>query len=439
MKSKYKTPRAYLWLLGTLLLVNLLHAHCPPAGLNYARMLRKLATQQASYVEAAWLHGVDLSFFQDLLAQASFFDIRDGSLLLDTSFQEALERSIPTTDSKWIFSNVVYSGLFSQPEKTLLLFESAPEEKLGQIAFLYDRHAALFNYLSNNEKLEGSSMIAFDKHQRKLQNLFHELNFYYRENKPEIFSTSLFDAGKIQQMALEFFQSNVTVFSEREMAEFSQLADASFQLEWAQQRLQAVYEDLGQMQNRGKTNFGSVQFKRYYIQKMRYDHLQRLIYSLKRFPYKRNSLIIRYRQPIVELNGVQATDAERLGYACFQADVNPTETNLTRYKNLSASVGVYATAEVLDKPYELALQRGANSIFLLSKEESSYLATLSHEQIFAELPPKINALQDELTQLQTQNSQDLAFYKNYYRITVLLDIYRSLLKRTEFFQEYIKK
>lgn len=402
----------------------------------YNAMKTALARQQQQFVETAWMHNIDVPFFQNVLTKSSFFAVRDGSLLLSTFAQPSFKINIPSTDSKWIFSNVYYPNVFSKPEKTLLLHESAPIVKLGQIAFLYDRHAALFTQLNASETLKDGDLLAFHSHQERLQKLFWGLHSYYRQYTPEQFATALFPKEQIPSMAQQPLQANAVVFSDEERAIFAQLPTIGDQQQWVQQNLQSVYQDLGYMQEQGKTTLGDVPFARYYTQKMRYDYLQVLNQSLQRFPQKRSSLLIRYRQPLPALGGILATDAERLGYARFQADSNPTQANLAEYTRLYDECAPYAAAEVFEKPYEFTLQRGTASIFLLGEEESSHLSALSPSQIFAEMPAKITDLQTQLTQISSQQPKNLDFYKQYYRLTAQLDIYNSLLKRAEFFMEH---
>ncbi|MBO4674835.1 MAG: hypothetical protein J5601_01960, partial [Elusimicrobiaceae bacterium] len=427
MKRPHGLLVAGMLFAGLLFPVGPLHAQLSPR-FSYNAMKAVLSQQQKQLVETAWLHGINLPIFHNTLEQSSFFAIRDGSLLLQTA-KTSLTPPTFTHPGKWIFSNVSFHNVFSKPEKTLLLHESAPRVKLGQIAFLHDRHAALFMQANDTQLLTDRDVLTFNEHQKRLQNLFSGLDFYYRQNMPEEFATALFPKDKIPQITTQPFQSNALTFSEKERSEFAALPDISAQQTWAQQHLQAVYQDLGRMQEAGKTNLGDVPFEHYYMQKMRYDYLQLLKHTLQQSTQKRTSLILRPRQPLAELGGIPVTDAERLGYARFQADTNPTETTLNEYNRLYDQYASYAAAEIFGTPYELPLRRGANSIFLLSEEESTRLSGLSYSQLQQELPAKIANLQARLAQLHTQPVQTPAFYKQYYRIAAEADIYRSLLKR----------
>lgn len=440
MKRNYNLLAVCCVLAGILLPASLLHA-APPSRIrfDYGAMIEYVAQLQMKYVEPAWIHGVNRAFAQDALAQSSFFAVRNTSQFLKTLPQISLDIPVPTTANNLIYSTFSYSDVFSKPETAFYLHESSPTVKLGQLYFGYDRHAALFNYLDSKALLKDPDILAFNQHQEKIQILSQRLQFHYRRNNPKEFATFLFPEDKIRQMSFEPPQPNASVFSLQEMTDFSQLPDISTQRLWAKQQLQSTYQNLGSMQQQGKIDLGRVPYAQYYLQKQRFDYLQDFVSLLQNSEKKRASLIMRYRQPIKGLNDVKGTDAEQLGYARFQADVNPTEENLAEYKRLYDSYGAYAVAEVLGRPYEEAIQQGANSIFLLSEEESTYLVGLSTERKLSELPVKIKDLESQLSQLRANPSQDLTFYKNYYTVAARLDIYRSLLKRTEFFQEYGNK
>jgi len=292
-----------------------------------------------------------------------------------------------------------------------------------------------FNALSSENALSKQDRAAFTKHQAQLQKLFFGLRAYYRKTQPESFSTSLFCAERIQQTATEPLQPDATVFPEREMTEFANLPDLPSQQQWVKEKLQAVYNDLGRIQEAGKEHLGEVPFERYYRQKVRFDYLQELSRTLQVSTEKRTSLIARYHQSLPTLGEMRLTDAQRLGFARLHADLIPSPANLAEYTRLYDLYAPYAVAEVLNKPYEFALEHGANSIFLLSEEESEYLANLSNEQKLLELPAKIESLKNQLAQMRRQLSSTPDFYKRYYFLSAQLDIYSSLLKRAEFFTQ----
>ncbi len=399
---------------------------------NYAEMLRLVQQQQAQYVEAAWLHQINTAFFQSALRQSSFFAIRNSDLFLKTKFSSSAQLPLTSTPYKLIYSRVSFQNIFSKPEKTLLLHQSAPLAKLGQIAFLHDRHATIFNFLSSNKALKESDIHAFQTHQENLQNLFQKLFQYYQYTEPEKFSSFLFPKEKIQMMAQEPSQPPAYVLSTSEIKTFAQLPDLASQRQWTYEHLQNTYQFLGSMQEEAKGDFNKISFENYYLQKMRYDYFQELYALLEQTTQKRLSLITRYKLRIGG-EGAYATDAERLGYIRFQADVTHDPQLQQQFQSLLDVYAPYASAEVFGKPYEFTLEKGAFSPYLLSNDRGIDLPSLSYEEALRILPAQIDSLQKQIETLHDNPSTELSFYKRYYYLTTQADIYRSYLAKAKFF------
>ena len=333
---------------------------------------------------------------------------------------------VKSTDRKFIYHHVNYSGVFSKAEKELLLKKSYPQATIGKMAYLHDKHAAFFSTIIARDA-SAISEAAFLKHQDTLEQLLTGLEQYYLESTREKFASDVFSIEEITRLQTQA-QPPSYLLSVRELRSFHELPSLAEQKAWVSSMIAQLEQEAQELLAKDTFSLQSAEFESYYVQNMRLAYFRSLAGVLERASKKRPSAIIRYRESLPG-STVELTDAQRAGYLQFMADTTHDPAFTEYIKQFDVDYGPYAVAEALEVPYEVPLSLFMQAPELLGAEEGARLRQLGHTTCLAELTPKIAQLDEQLANLRSHPSPTPEFYVSYYRVYAQQQIYKTLTAR----------
>lgn len=382
-------------------------------------------TQSCAQVTPAWTRQLTPAHWQELSRGVVLPRAKGNILPMDLSRRIAATQSVKTTDKNWLRHKVFYSNLFSRQEKDILLSNAHAQATLGKLVYLYNKHAAFYNQLTNRNAAQYISQEAFKKHQQILQELTGTLQQYYLQEQPATFSSEVFSEQEIKRLRALPAQPAAYVLTAAELAEFSSLPSRQAQLYWTQRHLNIAKWDAETLLLKPTHTLTSAEFEKYYRAHMRLSYFKLLARVLERADGKRISAMLRYKLPLSE-GGKPLTDAQRGGKLLFELSAqNP------QFQTFEQNYGTYAAAEALGVPYKIALQYGEHAPELLGVKEGQRLRQLPPQECLNEVLPKIAQLETQLQQLRGQTPVDDSFYKTYYGLHTRLQIYKTLAARAQ--------
>ena len=335
---------------------------------------------------------------------------------------------IKSTDRKFIYHHLNYSGVFAKAEKELLLKKSYPQATLGKMAYLHDKHAAFFNTILAKDA-SAISETAFLKHQSTLTQLFTGLETHYRPIIREKFASNIFSTEEISRLQMQA-QPPSYLLSVKELTFFQKLPSLAAQREWVSRWTTYLEQNLQELLAKDTYTLKPAEFENYYVQNMRLEYFRSLADVLERATKKRPSAIIRYRRPLpIPGETTLLTDAQRAGYLQFMADTTHDPVFTKYIEQFNTDYGPYAVAEALEVPYEVSLSLYMQAPELLGAEEGARLRQLGPATCLAELTPKIVELDAQLAALRQESSSTPEFYASYYKVYAQQRIYKTLVAR----------
>lgn len=418
------------------------------------------AAAQGGLIEA-WTRGLTQSSFESIVLKTTFAPKVGGAAFYKALNTSVTPRNIPTTPDNLVYSVVNYSKVFSKKEQQLLLPRESQLTKVGKIAFVYDRSAALYNQIKaepNGEKM--FSEHAFEEHQSKLAELGATLETYLRQQVRT--SLPLKEQGKyedlvalLQKIPSGFEREDISrllsggeqplfpVMSRRELQQFAALQNVESQRQWVAQMKAAIESNQQVLLSHDSKELSDMDFLLYYMQNLRLQYLGTLDGLLAKSTAPRKSLIYRYRAdlkeelPFVSKDLPLMTDAQRLGYLQFHKDtfqgspqeLEQLEAVLKKQKELYQP---YATAEAFGLPYETVLDKGYMHPMILGEETQQRIAASGNLE--KDLAPDLEALEQQIASMREMDPEDLSFLTQYYRLTAQRDIYKAEIARQNFFK-----
>ena len=378
----------------------------------------------------AWTRGLNSRTWNSLI-RGTTFSSKGKAPFITLFYRQQLPNRVRSTDYKFIYHKIGYSGLFTQLEKNILLKSSDVPTTLGKIAYLHDKHAVFFNQLMK-QPIPSLSENAFWQHQKILQELLQGLSVYYQPEEQDLFSSLIFSPREIAYLQEAPAQPTCYVLSTPEINYFANLSSLQQQQQWVKQIVEKLNTQTQDLLTQTTNTITPAEFENYYIKSLRLNYFRMLEQVLEKSSHKRLSAIMRFKLPL-EGETQKLTDAQRGGRLQFRVDSKITPELQQQLKNFEERYATYAAAEAMEQPYEIALQYGASAPELLGKEEGKRLRQATPQEIFEEIPPKVQNLEQQLISLR-QNPRDTNdFYLAYYRIHTQLQIYRTLLARAHFF------
>lgn len=336
---------------------------------------------------------------------------------------------VKSTDKKFIYHKVAYSGVFSKKEKELLLKPVYPQATLGTMAYLHDKHAAFFNTL-HSQQPQSVNNASFWKHQNTLELVLDGLETHYLTANRKRFSSFIFSEEEIARLQAPPAQLPIYVLTPKELMHFASLPTLAAQQQWVQQGIDYLQVQLRTLLRKDTFTLRPYEFAQYYEQNIRLEYFKTLAQTLARTEQKRPSAILRLRRPLAGQTKL-LTDAQRAGYLQFMADTTGTPTFFDEIKSFNVQYGRYAVAEALKAPYEWALQYGMYAPELLGMEEGTRLRKLEPQPCLDELLPKIIQLKEQLENLRKNATPSVEYYTSYYQLHAKLQIYETLVMRAQ--------
>ena len=336
---------------------------------------------------------------------------------------------VKSTDKKFIYHHVNYSGTFAKAEKELLLTHVYPQATLGKLAYLHDKHAAFFSTIID-KNASAISETAFLKHQNTLEQILAGLENYYLQSTRKRFASDICSVDEIARLQTQG-QPPFYLLGVRELKSFMELSSLSAQKEWVSDKIKHFEQNLQELLARDTFTIRPVEFESYYVQNMRLAYFRSLSGVLERSNKKRLSAIIRYKRPlpIPGKENILLTDAQRAGYLQFMADTTHNPAFIKYIEQFNHEYGPYAVAEALEVPYEVPLLLYMQAPELLGAKEGVRLRQLGPYSCIVELTPKIAELDAQLVALRQNPSSTPEFYVSYYRVYTKQQIYKTLVAR----------
>ena len=375
----------------------------------------------------AWTRKLTPALWQNLVRNTRF--IAGEGIAPFIAFPRTIDPAvlIKSTDWKFIYHKVYYSGVFSRAEKDLLLRPNYEQATLGKLTYIHDKHAAFFNNL-NKMPAAPVSQQAFWKHQNTLEELLRALETHYLVANQKKFASKIFSSQEIARLQANPTQPAAYLLTAKELNYFSQLPTLAEQQQWVSIMVDYLQKDIRSLLQKDTFRIRPVEFERYYVQNVRLDYFKTLTKVLARADKKRPSAIMRLKLP---LSGQTQplTDAQRAGYLQFMHDTQqgPSVDELT---NFNENYGPYAVAEALEVPYEIALQYGMYAPELLG-EVGARLRQLPPQSCLDELSSQIEQLEEDLARLREHPSHTPQFYVSYYQVYAKQKIYKTLTARAK--------
>ena len=413
------------------------------------------AQVQAGLIEA-WTRGLTLPVWDGIVAKTAFTPAAGGAAFF-TSLNPAIKPDkIATTPDKWVYHVVNYSEVFSKKEREALLKFEPLDVKIGKIAVMHDRSAAIYNQLKTDpQDAQLFSEKAFAEHQQKLAQLAVTLEYNlnarnagYVSSKEQAHHEDFISL--LSRMPSGFSREDIAlllrsegnqplfpVFNRGEINDFAAITTLSGQRQWVASQIQAVQSSRQTILSRDLAQQNDQTYRLYYLQTQRLQYLTELQAFLEKTARPRKSLI--YRRRVKLQDDLPAmTDAQRLGYLQYRVDTATDlaekvelETRLAEQKELYQP---YATAEAFGVPYEQVLYQGYMNPALLSEQEQALLANeKTAETAVANATDKLDTQRAAMHDFEPE---DLDFFTQYYRLTAQRDILKAELARRNFFKRF---